>query len=139
MLDIEVKSPAYYIFTDLKKAIAMDSYIDIPFEIVYKRLPTSLYRGLYEASVKYNKSTSKWEAKIAKDSKNVFDEDTGDRRQDYLDAISIAIEQLEIKPKKYITFELKECSLRIDGQSYQMPPKAIIVDSMSLLDKLMNQ
>lgn len=139
MLIIDVKQPACYIFKEINQYILMDSYRTVKFEKIYKKLPTKLYREQYEASVKFNKKTSKWEVKITSDFKDDFYEDTGERSQEYLDAISKAIEQSPVKPKKYVTFKLQQGLLWFEGDFYQMKPKAIILDSKSLYDKMTNQ
>ena len=103
--------------------------------------------GEYEASVKFNKENSKWDVKLTKDYIERFKNDTGEKYEDYLEAVSNAIISSSIKPKKYIKFSIYKSTLFIksslEKKGYvcdmtELPPIAIIKSSQSGFARMNN-
>ena len=144
LLNLRVSVPACYVFDNTGKSIPMESVETI--EIKETRTPvwTKLISGQYEASIKFIKSTSKWDVKITKDYLDEFKEDTAPNTQKYLEAVSQAISSSKEKIKKYIKFHLLDSSLKIScSRSYEiehmnLPPIAIIDSSQSGFAKVNN-
>lgn len=147
LLNTRIAEPAYYVFEEIGKSIPMESFATIRLYEERNQVWTKLITGEYEASVKYNKETSHWDVKITKDYLKGFQNDTGDKCAEYIEAVSNAINSSGIKPKKHIKFSIYNSRLFI-GSSLEkkgyicdmidLPPVAIIKDSKSGFARMNN-
>lgn len=146
LLNIKVVNPAAFVFKYIGKSILMESIETIRIQEERHGVKTRLNTGQYEASVKYNKSASKWDVKLTKYYSDTFNEDTAPYSQIYLEAVSNALSSLGTKPKKFIKFRLVDSSLNISSGEKQkyllervnLPPFAIIDKTQSWFAKINN-
>ena len=147
LLNIKTSSPALYVFDEINKSIPMESFVSIQLYEQRNRVRTRLIAGEYEASVKFNKNNSKWDVKLTKEYIEDFHDDTGEKYEDYLEAVSNAIISSSIKPKKYIKFSIYKSTLFIksslEKKGYvsdmtELPPIAIIKSQRSAFARMNN-